>query len=233
MTEKTGAVAGLVLDPKASHEFDPLASNKIEDIFLGINEQWCRWPSKEIKKVDHLYSSFLFRKEAAKHGYEMNLSRVGHREETIFSYEMTRNGWDCLINPNAITWHFHNPTGGIRDNTTIDMWKHDDAVFSHYIVKWGITPTKYKHIILDNGIGDHFCFKTILPKIQKKYNDHKLILAVCFPDVFWDMPDLCLISIARAKEMHVNIDEWQIYKWMIDNRWTSSLVSAFEKMYQV
>jgi glycosyltransferase involved in cell wall biosynthesis len=111
---KTGAIAGLVLDPKSDLRPNRLASSKMEDIFIGLNEQWFPHEKPSIKSVDHLYSTFLFRKEAAGHGYEMGLSPKGFREETIFTYEMKRKGWGLLITPHCVTWHYQSPTGGIR-----------------------------------------------------------------------------------------------------------------------
>jgi len=122
VTSEVGAVGGLVLDPKMTMPLTKLASNKIEDIYLGLNIQW----SKGTKNLDgsllpaqvvhHLYSTFVFRKEAAKQigGYCMELSPKGHREETILTYSMHRAGWKILFDPNVITWHLRNATGGIR-----------------------------------------------------------------------------------------------------------------------
>jgi len=39
MTKRTGAIGGLVLDPKNEMHPNKLASSKIEDILLGVNEQ--------------------------------------------------------------------------------------------------------------------------------------------------------------------------------------------------
>jgi FkbM family methyltransferase len=113
--DKIGAIAGLIIDPKNDSRHNPNASNKIDDIFVGLNEQWF-YPNIdfETKEVDHLYSSFLFRKDAAKHGYCMELSPKGFREETIFTYEMKLAGWKILFTPKCLSWHFHSPTGGIR-----------------------------------------------------------------------------------------------------------------------
>jgi len=230
-SDSTGAVAGLVLNSKHGVAKSKLASNKIEDIFLGMNEQWFLFETNEIKKVDHLYSTFLFRKKAAKHGYCKELSRVGHREETMFTYEMTRNNWGCLINPNAITWHFNFEKGGIRDGTHEDMWRHDENIFYKKINDWGIKPNDYFFAVLDCGIGDHFSFKTILPEIINRNKDKKIILSVCFEDVFYDFPEIKLISIADAKLIFGNIDKWNPYKWLIDNNWKGPLVEAFKHIY--
>ena len=144
-TDKTAAVSCLILFSKFTITKNPLASSKIEDINIGINEQWFIPKTNEIKKVDHLYSSFMFRKAAATHGYNKELSQVCYAEETLFTYEMTRNGLDCLINPNAIIWHFYSKTGGIRENTKSEMWKHDNVILQQKLKDWNIkalTPQK-------------------------------------------------------------------------------------------
>ena len=230
---RCGAVGGLVLDPKSNLTFDPLSSNKIQDIFLGKNEQWHNHPDNGIKSVDHLYSSFLFRKEATE-GYDMTLSRVGHREETIFTYEMKRKGWHLYIHPRAVTWHYQFPSGGIRDKTKIEMWDHDERHFKILLQKWGIDIRQPFIAVLDSGIGDHYAFKNVLPKIKKHYEKiagNKFILACCYPEIFNEEKGLMIISIADAKRSFGNIDRWNIYKFMIDHQWKSSIGNAYEKMY--
>ena len=116
------------------------ASNKIENILLGENIQWYKPETNKIKEVDHLYSTFMFRKKAAKHGYNMNLSPIGAGEETLFTYEMVRNGWKVLFNPNAIIWHHHLETGGIRDNINHEMSKKDNFILINKLNDWNIIP---------------------------------------------------------------------------------------------
>jgi len=237
--EKTGAVGGCVLDPSMmlSHS---LASSKMEDIYLGVNEQWFKITPKFVYKpyvgvdgydgpreIDHLYSTFVYRKEAAKHGYCMELSKVGHREETVFTVEMRRNGWKLLFNPQATTWHFRNPEGGIRSEKDSIYWKYDELVFEKKLKEWGITPKQYKIIALDNGLGDHCIFKKILPEVQAKYPN--LILATCYPEVFNDT-DVKQISLSEA-HMVTNVTDQSIYNKMIDWDWKDSLENAFRKLY--
>lgn len=222
-----GAVAGLVLDPKFNQNFNHLASNKINDIFLGLNIQWFKWTG--IEEVDHLYSTFLYRKEAAAHGYCKELSRIGHREETIFTYEMKRNGWKLLVTSEAVTWHMRESTGGIRSGSHAEMWHDDDKIFKKKLGEWGVKPRDIKLIVMDNGIGDHLIFKKIIPDLKAKYND--IVMSVCFPEVF-EKDGIPLISIAEAKQM-MNIDELNVYKFMGDNKWTSTIEKAFRKLYNI
>ena len=134
-----GAVGGLVLNPKrtlsvpAGERF-----NQIEDVLTTPNIQWCDQPPA-IHLVDHLYSTFLYRVRAAAHGYCQELSVVGHREETIFTYEMKRAGWDILVDTSARLWDMQQPSGGTRlfaDRE--DLFEHNEAVFMRKLREWGV-----------------------------------------------------------------------------------------------
>lgn len=227
-----GAIGGLVLKPDSVKVTLPrLASNKIEDIYFGINQQWFFHSSKGVRSVDHLYSTFLFDKEAAKHGYCKDLSPVGHREETMFTCDMQRKGYSVLIDPEAITWHFHAPKGGIRSYSQETLWKHDEEIFSKYLQERGIVARQLKLVVLDCGLGDHIVFRQILPEIRQKFPSHRLVLAVCYPEVFEkDMVEL--ISIAEAKWfLGDKIENYSIYKFCYDKHWNRPLVEAFREMY--
>ena len=227
VTPEVGAVGGLVLDPKMTMPLTKLASNKIEDIYLGLNIQWSKHTG--ISEVDHLYSTFIYRKDIAKQigGYCMDLSPVGHREETILSYSIKKAGYKLLVDPSIITWHLRNSTGGIRKDSDRWMWEHDEKIFARKLSEWGVKPRNIKLCVLDSGLGDHLCFKAILPELKAKYND--LVLAVCYTEVFKG-DDVTLISIAEAN-MLGNHSEQNIYKKMWDWNWTGSLEDAYRRMY--
>ena len=176
--DNIGAVAGLVIDPKSDYIVLPsIASNNIEHIHLGCNIQWFKHNNIKNIEVEHLYSSFLFRVEAAKHGYCMELSPVGHREETIFTYEMKRAGWRLIVLNDVITWHFRETSGGIRSYESEDYWKHDEFVFSKKLEEWHTHSKNQKLFVLDSGLGDHYIFKKIFPKIKKMYGQtHRIVL---------------------------------------------------------
>lgn len=226
--EKTGAVGGCVIDPKQV-PFSTLASNKIEDIYLGLNEQWFQPAGNGLRFPDHLYSTFIYRKAAASHGYCKDLSPAGHREETIFTHEMKRNGWDLIFNPRAVTLHFRNPEGGIRTHKDPSMWGHDEQIFARKLREWKVEPINYKVIALNSGLGDHLVFAKVLPDIRKKYPN--LILGCCYNEVFEDEKDLKLISIAEASMM-CNMDDQSVYKYLWDH--TSEVMdleTAYRRMY--
>jgi hypothetical protein len=229
--DSVGAAGGLVLDPKSVVPLPQLASNKIEDIFLGLNKQWFFHTTKEIYPVDHLYSTFLFDKEAAKHGYCLELSKVGHREETIFTSMIKRKGYTLLVDPKAITWHFQAPQGGIRSYSQKELWQHDEEIFARYLRQWNVQPRQLKLVVLDCGLGDHFIFRKILPEVRQKFPSHRLVLAVCYPEVFAES-SVELISIAEAQFILGNkIEDLNIYKWCWAKNWTKPLIDAFREMY--
>lgn len=227
---KIGAVGPLILDPKKVMNH-VLASNKIEDIFLGLNIQWNYNHKEKLVSVDHLQgSTFLFRKEAAKHGYELGLSRVGHREETIFTYEMKRAGWELMVNTEIKTWHMRYGGGGIRSDNKIALFEADEKIFKNKLKSWNIKERPTKIVPLDGGIGDHYALKNAFREVFK--TNTRIIIGACYPEVFFDIPNVELISLEESKAL-VNVDDHNIYRWMDQRNWRQSLSLAFKKMYNV
>jgi SAM-dependent methyltransferase len=226
--DDVGAVGGLVIN--SFTDVPATASNKIEDIFLGINEAWFFHPKdSQPKEVDHLYSSFIYRRDIAE--YPDNLSCAGHREETILTYGMKRKGYKIILNPSVKTWHFNNPEGGIRTNQNQSNFEKDSYIFSQKLNEWKVKPNEYQFVVLENGLGDHFAFKSVLPQYFEKYKDKTHIFFVTFPAVFEDVPNIKLASIADAKNMFGEIDRYNIYKLIADERFDKSLPSAYKTMY--
>lgn len=203
-----GAVGGSILTPPFHHGIK--ATGKIEDVKFEPNLQWDY--INETKEVDHLHCSFLYR--AGIHDYNLALTRIAHREETLFTYGLKQKGYKILITP-AVTWHLKNRVGGIRDGE-FEMFQHDEAIFD------SIVKTKDRTVvILDNGMGDHIVFKHVLPLIENP------LVFSCYNDI---IPGR---SIQEAKDMFGDIESWNIYRWMDTNNWSKSLEEAFRTMYNV
>lgn len=236
MTDKVGAVAPLVLHPNRPILDLPsyYSYNKIEycEDPSQLNIQWFRHPDGKVKSVDHLYSTFLYRKEAAKHGYHLELSPVAHREESLFTYEMKRAGWGLLVNPKAVVNHFRYSEGGIRGQYhSQENFDHDTKIFLDKLNEWGVVLKKKKLVVADMGLGDSLVLRRILPDIINKYGD--VVLAVCYPEVFEDYKNIEIISIAQAHLIE-NIDKYDVYKKMWDNtekHWT--LEQGFRNLYEI
>jgi len=233
--EKIGAVGGIVAQPNITEKMPIDASNKIEDIYKGINEQWFyNKGDDEIKEVDHLYSSFLYRRSAAIEigGYDMRLSKVGHREETILTYGMKHAGYKNILNKNAVTWHFRMPDGGIRGEKEKFLWQADERVFELNMKDWEVDISLGKVIVLENGVGDHYMFKMLLPELIEKYD--KVTIAASNPGVFWDYRDkVNMIGMDQARLTLGDIEKFNIYKWCTENKWKGHMLNAYRRMYQI
>lgn len=227
-----GAVGGLIHDPKSVSPRPSFITGKIEEILNPFNIAWYQWAGAP-EEVDHLYSTFLYRVEAGKKagGYCKTLSPVGHREETMFSHEIKRAGYKVMITPEAFTWHFREGTGGIRSYTDGSLWDKDEKVFQAKLKEWGVVPREYKIVVLDNGLGDHIMFKSILPDLIAKNPGKRIIIANCYPEIFKAFPEVTMASIADAQAAFGNLDQWQVYRWADEHNWKRPLAEAFREMY--
>tara|TARA_R110002126_G_scaffold43843_2_gene125603 strand:+ start:1950 stop:2924 length:975 start_codon:yes stop_codon:yes gene_type:complete len=205
----TGAVGGSILTPPSNFDTS-LSTGKIEHIGIEPNIQW--EIIKNSKKVEHLHCSFLYR--AGVYDYNLGLSRVAHREETLFTYGLHQKGYDIHVVPNAVTWHIKNPGGGIRSETKAEMYDHDEQIFRNFIRFNDKTI-----VVLNCGMGDHLVFTHVLPYINNP------VVFTCYPEIVSGR------SIAEAQELFGNIDQWSIYKKMDQWKWQDSIEGAFRKLY--
>jgi hypothetical protein len=204
-----GAVGGSVLTPPYMPD-TRLVTGLIDRIDSEPNIQWGH--IEGVKEVEHLHCTFLYRAGIA--DYNLGLSRVAHREETLFTYSLHQKGYRILAVPNATTWHMKNPEGGIRSETKKEMYEHDEFIFRNVL--------KYRNktiVVLNCGLGDHIVFNRILPSI------HNAEVFTCYPEV---VPGR---SIAEAAQLFGDLEHWNIYKKMDSWKWRGNLESAYRKMY--
>lgn len=207
--KNVGAIGGAILTPPFQFEsFKP--TGKIENINTEPNIQWSF--IHKVKEVEHLHCSFLYK--AGVHDYNLGLSRVAHREETLFTYGLFKKSYKILAVPNANTWHFKNPNGGIRSETNQALYEQDETLFNNLI-----NYSDKKIVILNCGMGDHVVFTHVLPEIKNAE------IFTCYPDI---VPGR---SIAEARQLFGNIDPWSIYIKMHQWKWKGSLEDAYRKMY--
>jgi len=200
-----GAILTLPVNPDTSKN-----TGKIEDIDKEPNIQWAE--IKKLKEVEHLHCSFLYR--AGVHDYNLGLSRVAHREETLFTYGLYLKGYTILAAPHANTWHLKNPQGGIRSESNQQLYHHDELIFRNTLAY-----KDKKIVVLNVGMGDHIVFKNVLKDITNAE------VFTCFPDIVPGRP------ISEAMSLFGDIDQWSIYKKMAEWNWTDSLEKAFRKLY--
>ena len=200
-----GAILTLPVNPDTSKN-----TGKIEDIDKEPNIQWAE--IKKLKEVEHLHCSFLYR--VGVHDYNLGLSRVAHREETLFTYGLYLKGYTILAAPHANTWHLKNPQGGIRSESNQQLYHHDELIFRNTLAY-----KDKKIVVLNVGMGDHIVFKNVLKDITNAE------VFTCFPDIVPGRP------ISEAMSLFGDIDQWSIYKKMAEWNWTDSLEKAFRKLY--
>ena len=206
---KVGGVGGSVLmPPNYFEEANP--TGKIEAIDHEPNSQWQR--VNKIKRVDHLHCSFLYR--AGVYDYNLGLSRVAHREETLFSFGLKQKGYELLVVPDAVTWHLKAPSGGIRMEDKQEMFAHDEQIFRNVLAH-----KDHTIVVLNNGMGDHIVFTHVLPEIKNP------IVFGCYPEI------LPCKSIAEAQRLFGDIEMYNIYAKMSRWKWNTSLEGAYRKMY--
>jgi len=208
VADDVGAVGGSVLTPPQNEKNN--ATGKIDRINSEPNIQWGQ--IDEVKEVEHLHCTFLYR--SGVHDYNLGLSRVAHREETLFTFGLHQKGYKILVVPNAVTWHLKNPKGGIRSETKQEMFEHDEQIFKNVLQFRSSTI-----VVLNCGLGDHIVFSHVLPSI-------------CNPLVFSCYPDIVPGgSIAEAQHLFGDIEQYNIYGKMDRWKWKNSLEAAFRRMY--
>jgi GT2 family glycosyltransferase len=207
--ENIGAIGGSILTPPIKQEVLN-STGKLENIDIEPNIQWNY--IEQAKEVEHLHCSFLYR--AGVHDYNLGLSRVAHREETLFTYGLFLKGYKIMVIPNAVTWHLKNPDGGIRSETNQKLYEQDESIFKNVLNHKDKTI-----VVLDCGMGDHIVFSHVLPDIKNAE------VFTCYPDI---VPGK---SLAEAYALFGNLDQYNIYGKMCQWNWTGTLEDAFRKMY--
>jgi hypothetical protein len=205
----TGAVGGQVLTPPYMPDTNEV-TGKIDNIDSEPNVQWGKF--NVARQVEHLHCSFLYR--AGIVDYNLGLSRVAHREETLFTYGLHQKGYINWAVPNAVTWHMKNPQGGIRAETNRQLYEHDEQIFRNHLAYRDKTI-----VVLNCGMGDHVVFSHVLPEIKNAE------VFTCYPEI---VPGK---SIAEAQYLFGDVSKHNIYEKMNQWRWTDSLENAYRKLY--
>lgn len=156
ITENVGAIGGLIIDKNIRQNIEENLYpkcvngyyNKIENIFSEFNIQLVQEQSSDIKKVEHLYSNYFFRRELVD-SYPTELNPSCHREDTIMTHTIFRKGYDLLMVPEAITYHLstHKNSGDGKWDYLINQ---NELIFIEKMKQWGIIPQKIE-IIEQNG----------------------------------------------------------------------------------
>jgi len=226
--DEVGAVASCAIVPANTNKvWHKISSGDIRDIYFSPNTQWDKFEGE--REVDHLHNTYLFRRKLAGHGYDLSLSPVGHREETMFTWGIKQQGYKLIVIGDVVTWHLRAESGGIRAYEVEQNMKHDEEIFKKYMQKFKVQFRETKTIILDTGVGDHYAFKHILHDLKQRYG--RIILSTCYPEVFREEDTITQISIQDAKDMGMNLPEHNVYEWMRTHDFKQNLVEAYRRMW--
>ena len=142
-----GAVSCLILnnigDSQRKLEYKLDVYNEIKNIYSIFNIQMCHKQDKILKKVEHIYSNYLFKKDIIESDITLDFSPAGHREDTVFTYEIYRKGYDLVINPNCIIYHLNDKKGGNRIYQDEQIYINEKR-FIQRMKDWGVIPNKLK-----------------------------------------------------------------------------------------
>jgi len=215
MHPNVGAVGGLILQPPAAPLPSGLENNKIHRLDLP-NIQWFVWDGPS-RPVEHIYSQFLYRCDIVHH--DLRLSSVVFRGETMFTHSLLLKGYQLLVTPKAVTWHFQT-SGGVHSGQKQENWAHDEAIFREWLA---FAEKGRKIFVFNGGLGDH------LMALQALEIPKGAIVSCCYPDVFKGM-DVEVISIAAAERI-VDINPYDVYAWAGRRQWTGHLIDAYKALY--
>lgn len=208
------------------------AKNKMtKGIFHQVIE-WFVIPDNKDRNAEHLYSTYLYRRDLGLQagGYPQELSPVGHHEETIFSHKIYRLGYELLVTPSALVWHLRNPEGGIRDYQNEWLWKHDQLMQDIYMMNWGYKDKPTKFFVMTNGIGDQYCFKSVMKEIISNFkNNYDCVICTELTEIFEDERDVHVITLQDYDYWEQNYgDKYNPYRVMEEGM---HLSDAFKKLY--
>lgn len=143
---EVGAVAGCYprVQDKKLHSYarsghQPGMTNRIADMFRGhVGLQFNRWEDAAIVECEHLYSSYMYRRESLREvgGFAHCYSRFGQREETDASVRLhLLGGLKLLVTTEVVAVHFE-AEGGRRPEMNQQNWVHDERVFTERYAEW-------------------------------------------------------------------------------------------------
>lgn len=207
--DDVGAVGGSILTPTWDCR-ENTATGLIKNIDDEPSIQW--GVINSVKEVDHLHCSFLYR--AGVVDYNLDLSRVAHREETLFTFALKKKGYKLLVIPDCVTWHLKSPEGGIRTEDNKELYEHDEFIFRNHL--------EFKDktiVVLDSGMGDHIVAKHVIKDIKDP------VVFGCYSEI------IPCRSIDEARYLFGDLDGYNIYRKMDQWNWTDSLENAFRKLY--
>jgi GT2 family glycosyltransferase len=232
---KIGAIAPIVMVPGAQREFNSLPVGykwfKKYNGFLdeyGVcygDHQWRFHPDNELQEVDHA-QCYLFSLEASTsvNDFDQNYSPVAFRMETDHTYSMFQNGYKIFVQPKALLWHFHSPSGGMRKIVSPKVLYDEDH--EYYLSKFGFKRGRNKDrvIRLSGGLGDHLSATPLLRALKKK---GKVTVSAIYPFLFVGNANVDELIFISDEKDYKNVDQRDMYSWASRTGFTGKLSEAW------
>lgn len=129
------------------------------------------------------------------------------------------------------------------------MCEHDEEMFRIYLekIKKEDSFIQYEELssqdktffaFLNNGIGDHLAFKQLLPELF--LTSDNLLIACVYPEVFWDVQNIQIISLEEGKKIIAERGEtekdYSVYEIMQNSEKEfrgkgNYILQAYKKLY--
>jgi len=212
-------------------------SGKIQDVYTKAGLQLAE-DGNGLFEAEHLHCSFIYNRTLGVN-YHDSLSVVGHREETIFSHRLWRAGYKLIVDLDHEVYHSKAPSGGIRTGTQ-EMFESDELKFAEELASFPVLTPQINqdnfYAYLNCGIGDHFIFKNAVLKELIKNENKKITLFCCYPDVFFDIPNLDIKSIEEGNKTFTEEqrNKFNVYEHMERNGYKNTnkhIEIAFKEIY--
>lgn len=151
ISENVGAIGGLILDSKShlveEHEQD--VYNKVSQIFSKWNIQMIKNQSDKIKPVEHIYSNYFFNMELGIK-QTLELAPSCHREDTMFTHQIFRKGYDLIIIPQSVTYHLNYDDNTGDNRYSKENFNKNEFFFIEKLKEWDIVPKEIEIIELQD-----------------------------------------------------------------------------------
>lgn len=155
INENVGAMSGIILD-KLTTKFsdssfeakivsDDGCCNKIQDIYSVLNIQMLPIQSEKIKKAEHLYSNYFFKRELVDQNMIESVKKLSpscYREDTIMTHQIFRKGFELLVIPSIKIYHLNSDEkNGDRHWGDVYVEKNEN-IFIEKLKEWEVVPQK-------------------------------------------------------------------------------------------
>lgn len=162
ISDNVGAMSGVFLDKKTSKFSNTSLEqtlisnngyyNSIDDIYSVLNIQMLPVQSEDIKKVQHLYSNYFFRRDIIDENILESVRRLSpscYREDTILTHQIFRKGYDLLVIPKAKIFHLNSDDKTGDRHWTGSYVDNNEDYFIEKLKEWNVVPQKME--IIDDG----------------------------------------------------------------------------------